>query len=297
MKENSASITAEDMAGFRAMEMLKAKEERVCEDPYAKHFLTGSWERRYKAPIRGKIYLWLGNLINPGGTNTVPARVRFIDEHIKTCITNGLEQLVILGAGYDCRPYRMEELKKGVTVFEVDHPATQGQKKLILNRVLEDLPDYVVFVPYRLEEEGFGEQLIELGYDKTKKSLFIMEGLIMYFAPEAVKKLFSFISDHSCPESAVVFDFLPPGIEDGTIDNRGGKNMYKWAIKREEPFKFGIDKNHLPQFLSEVGFHNVNIIAAEQCRDKYFKGASLKRPISPLFSFAHATVRTKENST
>ncbi len=49
----------------------------------------------------------------PGSTEAVVARARFIDEDIKTCKQNGLEQLVILGAGYDCRPYRLEELKKG----------------------------------------------------------------------------------------------------------------------------------------------------------------------------------------
>ena len=293
MKENSVSITAEDMAGFRAIETLKQKEDRVCEDHYAKHFLTGSWLKRYKSPLRRRIYLWLGNLINPGGPNTVAARVKFIDEYIKSCIKDGLEQLVIMGAGYDCRPYRMEELKKGVKVFEVDHPATQGKKKQVLNTVLDDIPDNVVFVPYRLEEEGFGRKLLELGYDKTQKALFIMEGLIMYLAPEAVKELFSFVSDHACPESAVVFDFLPPGIEDGTINSKGGKNMHKWAIKKGEPFKFGIDKGQLPQFLSEVGFHNVTAVAAEHCREKYFTGNNRNRAISPLFSFAHATVKEK----
>ena len=71
----------------------------------------------------------------------------------------------------------------------------------------------------------------------------------MYLDPEAVKELFSLISALSCKKSAVVFDFLPPGIEDGTIDNRGGRNLYKWAMKRGEPFKFGIDKKQLPHHL------------------------------------------------
>ena len=190
----------------------------------------------------------------------------------------------------------MDELKKGVTVFEVDHPATQDKKKQVLNTVLDEIPDHVVFVPYQLEEKGFGEQLLEQGYNKSKKSLFIMEGLIMYLAPESAKTLFPFVSHNSCSGSAVIFDFLPPGIEDGSINNRGGKNMYKWAIKRGEPFKFSIDKNHLPQFLSEVGFNNVKAVAAEQCREKYFTGSNRKRAISPLFSFAHASVRPRDDS-
>ncbi|MCP4551341.1 MAG: class I SAM-dependent methyltransferase, partial [Bacteroidetes bacterium] len=286
MEKNSSSRTAEDMAGFRAMETLRPKEDRVCEDLFAKHFLTGPWAVRYKSPIRSKIFMWITHLINPGAVNTVSVRLRFIDDYIKTCIKDGFEQLVILGAGYDCRAYRMEELKNGVTVFEVDYPAIQNQKQHVLDRVLDKMPNHVVFVPYQLEEKGFGEQLLEQGYDKNKKSLFIMEGLIMYLAPEIVKELFSLISHHSCPGSSVIFDFLPPGIEDGSINNRGGKNMHKWAIKKGEPFKFGIDRNKLPQFLSEVGFDNVEAVAAEECRDKYFMGNNRKRSISPLFSFA-----------
>ncbi len=294
MEKNSSSRTAEDMAGFRAIETLRSKKDRVCDDQFAKHFLTEEWATRYKSPIRSKIFMWITHMINPGAANTVSVRVRFIDDYIKTFVKAGLEQLVIMGAGYDCRAYRMEELKSGITVFEIDYPATQDQKKQTLNTILDKTPDHVVFVPYQLEEKGFAEQLLKQGYDKSKKSLFIMEGLIMYLAPETVKELFSLVSNNSSSGSAVVFDFLPPGIEDGTINNRGGKNMHKWAIKKGEPFKFGIEKNQLPQFLSEVGFDNVKAVQAEQCREKYFTENNRKRSISPLFSFAHAIVKEKQ---
>ncbi len=290
MKEKTASITAEEMAGYRALEMLLPEEERVCEDPFAKHFLNEQWERGFKYPLLGKFFTFVGNLMAPGATEAVVARARFIDEYIKTCKQKGLEQLVILGAGYDCRPYRLEELKKGVIVFDVDHPATQEKKRDKLSGIFDALPENVVFVPCRFDKQGLGEKLTEMGYDKTKKSLFIMEGLIMYLPKETIEALFLFISHNSGPGSSIIFDFLPPGIEDGTITIRGGKNMNKWAKKRGEPFQFGIAKEKLPGFLAKTGFNNVNSIAAEECREKYFKGASRKRTISGLFSFAHATV-------
>ena len=116
--------------------------------------------------------MWISHMINPGAANAVSARHRFIDDYIESFVNDGLEQLVILGAGYDCRAFRMDELKKGITVFEVDHPATQDKKKQVLNTVLDEIPGHVVFVPYQLEEKKFGEQLLEQGYDKSKKSLF-----------------------------------------------------------------------------------------------------------------------------
>lgn len=293
MEEKSSSRTAEDMAGFRALETLRPKQERVCEDEFAKHFLTESWASRYTSPIRSKIFLWITHLINPGAVNTVSVRVRFIDDYIKTCVNEGVEQIVILGAGYDCRACRMEELETGVDVFEVDHPATQDQKKRVLKRVLNGMPSHLVLVPHKIGEKGFIDQLRDRGYDTDKQSLFIMEGLIMYLAPEIVKELFSVVSHNSCPGSSVVFDFLPPGIEDGSINNRGGKNMHKWAIKKGEPFKFGIGEKQLPQFLSGLGFHDVNAVSAQECGDRYFTETTGKRSLSPLFSFAHARVREK----
>jgi methyltransferase (TIGR00027 family) len=291
VEKRFSSRTAEDMAGYRAMETLKPKKDRVCEDAFARHFLTGAWKARCISPLHSMPFMWLTEFMNPGAANTVCIRLRFIDDYIKTCIKDGLKQFVILGAGYDCRAYRMEELQNGVTVFEVDYPATQDKKRHVLDTLLDEVPDHVVFVPYQLEEKGIGEQLFEMGYDKSKKSLFIMEGLIMYLAPESVRELFASISHHSCPGSGVVFDFLPSGIEDGTINDNGGRNMYQWAITKGEPFNFGIDQEQLPQFLSEVGFHNVNTVAAEECRDKYFTGNNRSRSISPLFFFASATVR------
>ena len=55
-------------------------------------------------------------------------RERHIDEYLKVCLANGVQQVVILGAGFDSRAYRFEEFRRGVKVFEVDHPATQQAK-------------------------------------------------------------------------------------------------------------------------------------------------------------------------
>src|ERR1051325_4074894 len=55
-------------------------------------------------------------------------RTTAIDTAVRDAIAAGATQLVILGAGYDGRAWRMSELAD-VKVFEVDHPATQGDKR------------------------------------------------------------------------------------------------------------------------------------------------------------------------
>jgi len=293
MKEKTASITAEDVAGNRALEMLRPENERVCNDPYAVHFLNERWKKLYKSSWRRFFFRVTGYFFLPGATNAVVARVRFIDEYIKICVNKGLEQLVILGAGYDCRAYRMPELETDIIVFDVDHPATQKEKVDKLTSISKTLPNHVVFVPYQFEKQGFQEKLIEMGYDTKKKSLFIMEGLIMYLEKEVIEDLLSFISNNSGPESSIVFDFLPSGIENGTAKGKGGNFFHKWAKSKGEPFQFGINQEELPQFLQKNGFNNVKSISAEECRNIYFHGASKNRILSELFFFAQATVSSK----
>src|SRR5205085_8984638 len=53
------------------------------------------------------------------------ARTVAIDEAVRAAAS---PQVVILGAGLDGRAWRMKELE-GVTVFEVDHPDSQREKR------------------------------------------------------------------------------------------------------------------------------------------------------------------------
>lgn len=68
------------------------------------------------------------------------ARARYMDDFLQIYIDDGLEQLVILGAGFDSRAYRFEKLKGQVKVFEVDHPATQQAKLEKLKKYLSSFP-------------------------------------------------------------------------------------------------------------------------------------------------------------
>ena len=88
----------------------------------------------------------------------IVARERYIDDYLQSCIDDGLEQLVILGAGYDSRAYRFEKLKR-VKVFEVDHPATQRVKVARLKEALGELPENVVFVPIDFTKETLERRL------------------------------------------------------------------------------------------------------------------------------------------
>ena len=207
-KARSSSKTAEGIATLRFHESQRPEGERICYDPYAVHFISPEiLEWIACNPDKAKARWEQRERILPGIDNSVIARVRYFDDFVKRSI-GGLEQLVILGAGYDSRAYRIEGLKKR-TVFEADHPAMQVLKIEKIKKIFGYLPDHVTYIPADLGRENFGQKLLEMGYSQSKKTLFLMEGLLYYLPPEIVNKILSFISKNSGKGSAIIFDYYP----------------------------------------------------------------------------------------
>ena len=113
----------------------------------------------------------------------VLARTRAIDDTVRESLRGEATQVVILGAGYDSRAYRMQGPLRGATVFEVDLPPMQELKKLRqCARVLGRAPGNVVFVPIDLATEDLGPALRKAGYRRDCKTVFVWEGVSMYLA-------------------------------------------------------------------------------------------------------------------
>ncbi len=291
MRRSRASTTAQIMVLHRAMEAMRPSPERVCDDPYAFYFLSSRQAKRLKCPLRLAIGRWLMSRIFPGVHGAIVARVRFIDEYLAACLDQGLEQLVILGAGYDTRAYRFKALENKAIVFEVDHPATQQVKREKLRLIFNGSPQHVVFVPMDLEADPLSEKLFENGYDHRKKTLFILEGLIMYLTPKVVDGILNFIATHTGRGSAVVFDCLPASVIDGTHQARESRAMYRYARRKGEPFTFGLNPEELKAFLEARNFNHIHQVNAVQCQPNYFNGQGCQRRVSAVFFFVRASIR------
>jgi methyltransferase (TIGR00027 family) len=295
MKKGS-SITAENVAFVRALESLKSEDERICYDPYAVRFLSQQYLMLMKMAACD-----LSRIPFPGVHNSLSARVRFFDDFVKKSVDEGLEQLVILGAGYDTRAYRIEGLYGKVRVFEIDHSGTQSVKIEKIKEIFGSLPDHVKYVSVDFETEDFGQQLIEHGYEKSQKTVFIMEGLIYYLPPKAVDEMLFFIAKNSGIGSAIIFDY----VHESSIDRTDGicgvqckacnqneiKNTTKDMAQQGESYKFGIKRGMLESFLAQRDFSHARNVTSEDYKKAYFHGANESRPVCCLSYFAHAVVR------
>jgi methyltransferase (TIGR00027 family) len=290
-KRKGSSKMAELIALHRVAESALPEGQRICYDPYAVHFVDPEiLEFARKNPEKTRAMREHYERLFPGLGSSIRARVRYFDDFIKAATEEGLEQLVILGAGYDTRAYRIEGLKGNVNVkvFEVDHPGTQSLKKEKIEKIFGRLPDHVVYVPVDFETEGMGQKLLGNGYDRSKKTLFLIEGLVMYIPPKAVDEILSFIVNNSARGSEVLFDYFLQSVVDGICET--GKNMRDFAAQQGEPFLFGIEEGAAEAFLTERGFSRVQNVTSDDYKKAYFHGVNKDRAVCSLLSFVHAVV-------
>jgi methyltransferase (TIGR00027 family) len=135
----------------------------------------------------------------------IALRTAAIDTAVRDAIAGGAKQLVILGAGYDGRAWRMSELA-GVNVFEVDHPATQGDKR----RHLAELPPAtgtVSLVSMNFEEESLDTVLDRAGHDRSSPTCWIWEGVVMYLTRDVVRATLAGIAGRSAPGSTLIVNY------------------------------------------------------------------------------------------
>lgn len=142
----------------------------------------------------------------PSNTHTfVQQRTEFIDNILFSELEN-YDQVVLLGAGFDSRPYLSPLKNSGVEVFEVDREPTQAAKRRALHQARIST-DHVRYVHLDFEKDSLIKKLSEAGYNPSLRTLFLWEGVVYYLTPVAVDMTLLFMTTESGPGSSVVFDY------------------------------------------------------------------------------------------
>jgi methyltransferase (TIGR00027 family) len=273
MKEKHSSTTAEGMALIRAIESTRPEGVRICHDPYARTLVPNVSFTLSKLVIDSGIY----DRMFKGGIEFITARERYIDDFLKGCLSEGLDQVVILGAGFDTRSYRIARIEK-TQVFEVDHPATQTVKLKRLKKVIAPLPSHVTFVPMDFNTQTLSERLQSSGYNEHGKTLFIWQGVTMYLSAQGIDNTLAFIANQSGPGSAVIFDyFYNETLRDTSRPEV--RLMQRTARVTGEGYLFGIDQGQIEPFLTQRGFRDVRNATGEDLKRLYFTGPNAGRVV------------------
>jgi methyltransferase (TIGR00027 family) len=192
----------------------------------------------------------------------VATRTAVIDEQVlaRTRAPTPVRQVVLLGAGLDTRAARLAT--PGVRFFEVDHPASQGDK---LERVRR-IPGYpvagVAYVACDFERDDFIARLLHAGFRDDAPALIIWEGVTPYLLEPAIRGTLRRIATRCDPGTVLIFDhFMKRLVESPSLPAKDEKTR-AFVDALGERFVFGTN-DPLPM-LYEEGFRHVRSVSFDE---------------------------------
>ncbi|MDV3125751.1 class I SAM-dependent methyltransferase [Mycobacterium sp. 21AC1] len=202
----SVGQTALFVAASRALEARKP--DPLAVDPYAEVFcraVGGDWIQAIDgvAPEHPLQTEFGEHFVNFQG-----ARTKYFDEYFRRAGEAGVRQIVLLAAGLDSRAYRLP-WQAGTVVYELDQPDVLQFKREALAQVGEEPTAERREVAVDLRDDWMGA-LRANGFDPSKPSAWIAEGLLIYLPGDAQASLFDGIDQLAAPGSFVAVEEAVP---------------------------------------------------------------------------------------
>ncbi len=245
--DGSPSQTALTAAAARAAHLVVDHEPRIFADDLAAVLLGPGADE-----LIGYHRAHGGHPVLAGARAQVTCRSRFVEDRLATLAARGLRQYVILGAGLDSFAYR-SALAGTLTVFEVDHPATQDWKRRRLAAAGLAVPPGTRLVPADLESGSPAGALRQAGFDPSRPALVAWLGVTMYLTREAIGRVLTDIG-RLVPGTELVTDYmLPAGLRDAAGDAYVDL-VAAAAAERGEPWRTFLAPDDLTSWLGRCGF-------------------------------------------
>jgi methyltransferase (TIGR00027 family) len=263
----AVSSTAVYVCEYRAIGALNPDPKLRNQDRYAGRFCPFGVLPRDYALARQVI----GRDPEPySGYFFVNARTRHIDAQLVAAAKAGIRQVVVLGAGYDSRAYRFHAAYPKLAFFEVDLPPMVAAKRKAVEGIFGKLPRQVHYVPIDFNTQTLESALAAAGYDPAKKSLFILEGVMMYVNDAGNDATFEFIGRHSAPGSRVVYDYVLRRAVEGDFDGLyAAETTVKAVAALGEPFVTGWTPAEAAAFAARHGLTVVEDLDDSELTRRY----------------------------
>ncbi|MEU2733331.1 SAM-dependent methyltransferase [Streptomyces griseoviridis] len=191
--ERTALLTA----ALRAAET--SRPDRLYTDPYAAGLAgEAGWALLAEVAAAGRDV--------PSTPDFNAIRTRFLDDHLRRLThEQGIRQVVSAPAGLDTRAWRLR-WPDGTRWFEIDRPALLDHKR---RRLAEATPRADLrTVAADLTGPDWEQSLRASGYDPTRPSVWVLEGLLYYLPEDAVRRLLTRIAACSAPGSEIAADLV-----------------------------------------------------------------------------------------
>jgi len=224
---------------------------------------------RYRISGETSGYPTLAKPGEEGLAHIILNRTVYFDDLIERSVDN-VEQFVVMGAGFDTRCYG-DHANRNVSLFEIDRAQTQQLKIACLHAAAVDTSN-THYVEVDFATEQWYEKLIDSGFDCTKKTMFLWEGVTLYLSENEVRNTLKTIKENIAPGSVVVADFYALRFVKGDWSPGMKKLLGILKITNEE-LGFGVDFSSDP----EVAFKAFLESEAIQPGQTYFMGDKTKK--------------------
>ena len=247
MQQGKASLTAVGAAGHRAAHQV-IERGIVFSDPLALAILGQDADEAIalakERPERRPLRLFIA------------MRSRFAEDSARRAIDEGVRQILVLGAGLDTFAYRLSPAAD-LSVFELDHPATQSDKRRRLAEAQIAEPQHVAYVAHDFEHGSMTAALEAGGLNPTKRTFVLWLGVTPYLTEDAV---FATLGELARLPGGVevAFDYAnPPHAVEEAATRNFHREMAERVAASGEPFRCYFDTGELHARALSLGFADI----------------------------------------
>lgn len=225
--------TAEAASRFRALQTLHLDPPAMVDDwavlllpEHEREALRGEAGRAELAARRGSF------AISGVGIGSL----RFAEDEVLAAVDAGVDQYVVLGAGFDTFAMRHPELAGRLRVFEVDHPDVQALKRerLVAAPHVALLPE---FVPVDFEMTTLGPELRTSSFDPTRPAVVSWMNTLPYLSPGAIEATLAELAALLAPSSAMVCNYPCKEVPVSEAQRAVMQGLGANVAARGEPFR------------------------------------------------------------
>lgn len=214
-------------------------------------------------------------------------RAAFAEESLEQAVSMGAKQYLIFGAGYDTFAYRQPHWADRLVIFEIDQPATAGDKRERLKNARIVIPENVRYVEADFTKEAWQKALAnDEMFDRSKISCCTMLGVVYYLSKQTFEAFISALSSILPKGSQVIFDY-PDEINCTDQAGERAKKQSMLAGAAKEAMLAGYSYPEMEQLLSNYGFQIHRHLMPREMTEQYFDAYNKANPSHQMSAFDH----------
>jgi methyltransferase (TIGR00027 family) len=245
-----------------ATALMRAAHTRL--DPHP--LINDPWGDRL-VPESARIEIEVEALPRSRAYPNVITRTRYAEDALEAAVSRGIQQYVLIGAGFDSFALRRPAFSADLQIFEIDFPATQTLKIQRIKECGVSLPDSVHFLAADLSRESVAAALARSSFERDRLTFFSWLGVTMYLTRKANLATMRSIASCAPAGSQLVFTYLDVRLFQAQSESF--RELEQRVAAVGEPFLSGFDPATLAVALADCGLDLVEDLNGTEATARY----------------------------